>query len=394
MLHFVARLLSRHARPEAGGVPDDVFVIEPEEGLPPEDPAPQADAHPRSGSVAEPPSEPPGNVVPLESAESRYHRIHPQTMALVEEMTSYAGFVEIMQHHLTNVCDQTHTAAESILGQALDIEGSVSGLVSHVRDTMQSDKLLDASETLRVSVETGRAVIAQLIREHEETHGEIRKSLATVQDLSNRMRARLEEIEDIRRYTDLLAINARIHIAGLGKNTGLEVIAEEIRALANQTGRLALDLNGELNAMDQTISGELMEKVSNQQRTDDARAEDLQASFQKLADHMALLTRFQADLIAQVQQRGEDMRNPLNTLCGSIQFQDVARQQLEQVSAALSMISDHFVSLSNAIIHNDAPPDSSIATCLSTILESYVMEQQRAAHRGQAAATAPKIELF
>jgi hypothetical protein len=84
---------------------------------------------------------------------------------------------------------------------------------------------------------------------------------------------------------------------------------------------------------------------------------------------------------------------PLNTLCGSIQFQDVARQQLEQVSRALSMISDHFVALSGAIIHDGAPPDSSIAACLKLDPGSYVMEQQRAAH-GQIRATAPKIELF
>lgn len=334
------------------------------------------------------------NVVALNPADSRYHRIHPQTLALVEEMQSYAGFVEIMQHHLTNVCSETQTAAENILGQALDIEQSVTGLVRHVGQTMQSDKLMDATETLNLSVETGRQVIRQLIRQHEETQAEIRGSLDRVRDLSDRMRARLSEIEDVRRYTDLLAINARIRIAGLGRNTGLEVIAEEIRALATQTGGLANDLNRELAEMDHLITADLMTRVSNQQRTDDARAGDLDRSFTALAEHMALLSRLQADLLQQVQTRGEAMRDPLNTLCGSIQFQDVARQQLEQVSRALSMISDHFVSLSNAIINDDAPPDSSIAHCLSTILESYVMEQQRAAHRGQSAATAPKIELF
>lgn len=334
------------------------------------------------------------NVVNLAPGSGRFHRIHPETLALVEEMQSYAGFVDIMQHHLANVCTDTQTAAESILGQALDIEGSVSGLVRHVGQTMQSDRLLDATDTLHLSVETGRAVISELIRQHEQTQSEIRESLDTVRALSDRMRLRLGEIEDVRRYTDLLAINARIRIASLGKNTGLEVIAEEIRALATQTGRLAHDLNHELGEMDALITTDLMAKVSNQQRTDDARADDLQRSFSRLSEQMNMLTQFQADLIAEVQQRGEAMREPLNTLCGSIQFQDVARQQLEQVSRALSMISDHFVALSNAIINNDAPPDSSIATCLSTILESYVMEQQRAAHRGQAVASNPKIELF
>ncbi len=333
-------------------------------------------------------------VVPLRLPDSRFHRIHPHTMALVEEMQSYAGFVEIMQHHLANVSTETQSAAENILGQALHIEGSVTGLVRHVGDAMQSDALVEATDTLRQSVESGRAVIAELIRQHHATQNEIRGSLTTVRALSQKMRSHLDEIEDIRRYTDLLAINARIRIAGLGKNTGLDVIAEEIRALATQTGGLAQNLNAELNDMDRLISGDLMARVSSQQRIDDARAQDLQASFEKLSQHMALFNSFQSDLIREVQGRSEAMRAPLTTLCGSIQFQDVARQQLEQVSRALSMISDHFVSLSNAILNEGAPPDSSIATCLAAILENYVMEQQRAAHRGEAAATAPKIELF
>ena len=337
---------------------------------------------------------PQGEIIALTPRDSRFHRIHPHTMALVEEMQSYAGFVEIMQHHLSNVCTETQDAAENILGQALEIEGSVTGLVRHVGDTMQSDALLDATETLRVSVDTGRTVIADLIRQHHATQSEIRESLTTVRALSLKMRGHLGEIEDIRRYTDLLAINARIRIAGLGKNTGLEVIAEEIRALATQTGGLAQNLNVELNEMDRLVGDDLMARVSTQKRSDDARAQELQDSFEKLSRHMALLNDFQAALIAEVHRRSEAMRGPLNTLCGSIQFQDVARQQLEQVSRALSMISDHFVSLSNAIINEGAPPDSSIATCLSSILENYVMEQQRAAHRGEAAATAPKIELF
>lgn len=337
---------------------------------------------------------PAADVVQLAPPDNRYHRIHPQTLALVEEMRSYAGFVEIMQAHITNVCSDTQDAAQDILGQALDIETSVSDLVRHVGQSMQSDQLLDATESLNASVQAGRDIITQLVHQHATTQQEIRESLEEVRALSDRMRAHLHEIEDVRRYTDLLAINARIRIASLGSNTGLDVIAEEIRALATQTGRLAHDLNVELGEMDHLIAGDLMTKVSAQQRSDDARADDLHRSFKALADHMNLLNQFQANLLSEVQTRGESMRHPLNTLCGSIQFQDVARQQLEQVSAALAMMSDHFVALSSAIINDDAPPSSSIALCLSTILESYVMEQQRAAHRGASAAAAPKIELF
>ena len=330
----------------------------------------------------------------LEPAESRFHRIHPQTMALVAEMTSYAEFVAIMQRHLTNVCDETQVAAEGILGQALSIEGSISGLVGHVDSAMQSDEINEATEAMRASVDIGRAVIHELIDQQHRIQREVRETLEHVRGLSGQMTSRLEEIERIRRQTDLLAINARIHIAGIGKNTGLEVVADEIRVLSTQTGALAQNLREDLLRMDGHVSDDLIEGLAAQEAQGEARGRELQDSFEKLSTHIAILTQFQAALIGEVQSRGEAMRDPLNTLCGSIQFQDVARQQLEQVSRALSMISDHFVALSNAIIHEDTPPDSSIGSCLSGILENYVMEQQRAAHRGEALASAPRIELF
>ncbi|RVU06329.1 methyl-accepting chemotaxis protein [Novosphingobium umbonatum] len=336
----------------------------------------------------------PDNLVELNPPGGRIHRIHPATMALVEEMSSYAEFVEVMQRHLHNVCNETQDAAENILGQALDVEGSVSDLVRHVSTTMQSDQFVEAAETLQISVDAGRGIISDLIHQHHTTQREIRDSISTMHMLSDKMKSHLREIEDIRRYTDLLAINARIRIAGLGSNTGLEVIAEEIRELSSNTGALAQNLRSELGEMDRLISEDLLARVTGQELADEARARDLQDSFESLSNHMSMLSRMQEELLTEVHLRGEAVRDPLNTLCGSIQFQDVARQQLEQVGRALNMISDHFVALSNAIIHDDAPPDSSIATCLSNILENYVMEQQRAAHVGGASAAAPRIELF
>ena len=64
--------------------------------------------------------------------------------------------------------------------------------------------------------------------------------------------------------------------------------------------------------------------------------------FEKLSHHMAMLNRFQADLIGEVHRRSEAMRDPLNTLCGSIQFQDVARQLGHTVATCLHTYS-HYV---------------------------------------------------
>jgi hypothetical protein len=273
----------------------------------------------------------PGIVVPLDSPESRYHRIHPQTMALVEEMQSYAGFVEIMQAHLTNVCGETQAAAEDILGQALNIEGSVSGLVRHVGDTMQSDRLVDASDAMHLSVETGRAMIAELIRQRGDADRDPAQ-LDTVRAVQphaqpsgrDRGRAPLHRSAGDQR--------AHPHCrAGQEHRPGSDCRGNPRARHPDRAP--ASDLNHELTEMDLMISEDLIAKVSSQQRTDDARTEDLQRSFAKLAEHMNTLNQFQADLIREVQRRGEDMRDR-STRCAARSSSRMSRASSSNRSAA------------------------------------------------------------
>ncbi|NBC37420.1 hypothetical protein GTZ99_12755 [Novosphingobium sp. FSY-8] len=321
--------------------------------------------------------------------------LRPETLSLIQEMGSYANFVEIMQRHLDNVCSGTERAAEEIMGQVLHIEGDLSGLVQYVTHTVNSSEFLHASDAVINSIGEGHTMIRDLVRHHLATQCRIRDNLSEVNRVSVRMKDHLEDIEKIRRQTDLLAINARIRIASLGQQTGLDVIAQEIRGLATQTGDLAQNLRGELKEMDELIRSRLVQDFNEQETRDNDSINHLQTTFDRLQENMQRMIAMQGGLIEAVRSRAHEMDEPLMNLVGSIQFQDVARQQIELVGQALNMISDHFVSLSQAIINGEAPPDSSIARCLTLILENYVMEEQRAAHTGPGACDGgAAIELF
>jgi methyl-accepting chemotaxis protein len=86
-----------------------------------------------------------------------------------------------------------------------------------------------------------------------------------------------------------------------------------------------------------------------------------------------------------------------------IQFQDITRQQIEQVQNALSRLDTHAVEMVEMMRSKDFSNAASIKEHIDQIYQGYVMEKQRNVHdsvlggkeQDKDAATAPaKIELF
>ena len=87
----------------------------------------------------------------------------------------------------------------------------------------------------------------------------------------------------------------------------------------------------------------------------------------------------------------------------SIQFQDITRQQIEQVQSALSRLDTHLAQMVEMMRSKDFSKAASIKEHIDQIYKCYVMEKQRdvhasvlgrTVHAGGAAAAPLKIELF
>lgn len=82
-------------------------------------------------------------------------------------------------------------------------------MTEFVGATMQSDKVIEATGALNLSVERGRAMIDQMIGDHEAAQADIRGSISAVRALSVRMRQRLDQVFDALRELDGLVDRAR-----------------------------------------------------------------------------------------------------------------------------------------------------------------------------------------
>lgn len=95
-----------------------------------------------------------------------------------------------------------------------------------------------------------------------------------------------------------------------------------------------------------------------------------------------------------------EMVKLLSEALGYIQFQDVVRQRVEHVQAAISELGDHFHAIRERILSGETRFSPSLQDRLNRHLDQYVMSDQRKAHLNVAGEglvaehDLPPIELF
>ncbi len=197
--------------------------------------------------------------------------------------------------------------------------------------------------------------------------------------------------------TSMLAINAGIEAARSGSaGLGFNVIAREIRTLADESGRVSAQLKSQISGLSDQVSKSLLVTFEQRGLKEQRSCDMMESAFSRLTGHMTGLFDLQRDMLARVHGDSAAIVGPVMELTGSIQFQDIVRQQLEQVSAALLRASSHIVVVADAAEYGGDLPATAFSAHLSEVYDGYVMQQQRDTHDGRPSgkSSAVMVELF
>lgn len=185
----------------------------------------------------------------------------------------------------------------------------------------------------------------------------------------------------ISRQTNLLAINASIEAARAGpEGAGFKVVAAEVRRLSTQTADAARQITEGIAQAAQTID---VEMASAEALQGDGAAQQLG----EIAQHIQVMSDTLSDVVPYLGELSSNMdagmatvtEDIINTL-GDMQFQDINRQLLEQINAALVSLSEHFSQLYALIDGQAPPPPLLLEELLVRWTDNYVMHEQRMAH--------------
>jgi methyl-accepting chemotaxis protein len=195
----------------------------------------------------------------------------------------------------------------------------------------------------------------------------------------------------------MLAFNAKIEAARAGDaGKGFAVVASEVKQLSQVSDLAAVDIQKGITALDLGVKAMIHERIEVERVGFDL----ISSSMDEIKQNMTTVISHQRDALEKVHEQSKLIAQPLINLIGDIQFQDITRQQLEQVSKALSSLSEHTELLKDYLNGADhAAQFENLQAKIKEMFSTYVMEQQRNVHKAvvdgtQAERVAPIVELF
>lgn len=291
---------------------------------------------------------------------NQLHCVTEQTEKAALDVTSRLHTIDKVVHNLQQF---VLAATAETAGSLTDSETRVAGnkkLISHLENFVQQ-RIHDYEQDARIGDEA-----------IEKT-----RSLKSVADL----------IRHIAGQINLLALNAAIEAARAGEaGRGFAVVADEVRKLSYETETAVQKIDEGILAVTQIIETQFKNKQTHSNIEDERNTlEAFARQLATLGDSYGQLTQREKDVLEEITACSNSLTEMFMKTMASVQFQDITRQQIEQVITGIERIDAHTQNVASAIEHAEdyvttTPQFKPLKEKFAELYSSYVMDQQRSIH--------------
>ncbi|MGA2042535.1 MAG: methyl-accepting chemotaxis protein [Roseiarcus sp.] len=319
----------------------------------------------------------------------------------VRELGGYPTFTEILNRQMQSVTQLSEAAAGSILSNLNGVDARITGLVTYIQQSGSNDQFGRIVAQMESQMRQCRELLDRFALRQEEA---ARLGLQQRSKISADTRSVLDALEGvsgIARQTTMLSLDVSIEAARAGEaGKGFSIIASEIRKLASEVQTLSTGVHGRVESLMRTVAVDLQDQSMRREQADREAIANITDGLDALTENLATIIAHQRDLLQKVEIEGEAITRPIMDIMGSIQFQDIIRQQLEQLDHMAGMVDEHIRAIGGMLEdRRDDLGEDRLSEKLDNMLSGYVMAQQRETHLAAGGhAGAPEsgslIELF
>jgi methyl-accepting chemotaxis protein len=316
------------------------------------------------------------------------------------------ALTKLLNGQLHAVTVETERSAFGIMERLQAIDGVINELMSTVTaSAKESEVMIESGEK---SIGSNVDLIADLNNYIQDRFAEFegdRMSISIVVHQANSLTSLVELIKHISSQTNLLALNAAIEAARAGDvGRGFAVVADEVRKLSGETDIAVTKIQEGIAQVTKTIEDQFRSKLENSSvKKQQELLEGFSIHLDSMGSNYHKLMKRDEETLAKLSSTSQTLSSMFMDVLASIQFQDVTRQQIEQVQGALSRLDAHVAQMVEMMRSKDYSNAASIKEHIDQIYDGYVMDKQRDVHAsamggavqaGGSSAALQKIELF
>jgi methyl-accepting chemotaxis protein len=320
----------------------------------------------------------------LQRALADGHMAHAEVHAVLEAQVNGAiKTVNTLVEAVEREANQGHLAAVDLAAFMSDVSSLVDADFARVQGAIENTHhgciaLEQHAQNLRDAVSSTRKMLAE------------QRRLEAIGDRAQNLGMRIR----------IVAMNTTIQASqgASGGSATIAVLAREITSLAGDVQKLGLELKEAVHTMSVHLDRDVVNGVTQEAAATVEIGSTLAGHVQALREAYGALRGFRENLWVKVTTAGKQVSQHACSTMAALQYQDIARQRLEQVAQVLSQLIASERVLTSALVGRAPLPPQWKPVQARQLSEGYVMHSQRRAHDGSGsdpdAIEGPAIELF
>ena len=295
--------------------------------------------------------------------------VPPRTGAETRMLTLAEGVLPIWASHVESVRELLRGAVEDLVGRFSVLAGRL--------DAGQAGGSNDQIVSTLTECERRLTPVRLTLEQAQASQRRILGEVSSLSQFTEEMRHMAADVGRLAGQTNLLALNAAIEAARAGESgRGFAVVADEVRKLSSQsaeTGKRISEKVTTITAAIEAVARDAAESAGSQGEAVGATG----AAIQEVLDRFGTLARSLEEVTDRLHLENAAVRDEIQGLLVSFQFQDRASQILEHTSADINRLQ----ALASEGLRDPAALDGvDPAAWQAELADRYATEEERSNH--------------